>query len=81
LRYILFNLFAYDTAWYMPKLDFVFLQIVAMSCAVSLLQVSMQDNTARGSDETLPTSWQFVNRMLPILTGKLMLPATPPLWV
>jgi hypothetical protein len=34
----------------MPKLDFLFLQLVVMSCAVSLLQMGMQDNTARGSN-------------------------------
>jgi hypothetical protein len=34
----------------MPKLDFLFLQIVVMSSAVSLLQVGTQDNAARGSN-------------------------------
>jgi hypothetical protein len=58
----------------MPKLDFVFLHMVALGSAVSLLQVGMQDITARGSNETLPTSWHFVSLMLPILTGKLTLP-------
>jgi hypothetical protein len=46
----LFNRFAYYIAWYMPKLDVLFLQIVAMSSAVTLLQMGMQDNTARGSN-------------------------------
>jgi hypothetical protein len=51
----------------MPKLDVLFLQIFAMSSAVYLLQMSMQNNTARGSKGNY-------RDVLPEVHGQQMIP-------